>query len=155
MVCCGEVVRRDIMIAGATLGNEPTYIEIEHTADWAIRVRGATLSELFVNAAAGMYHLMADVSGVTPSIERAIEASGVDPEALLVNWLNELVYHTEMDGVIFCEFHVASLEPTHLQATARGNRGMQLKKQVKAATFHNLQIISTDAGYEATLVFDV
>jgi len=137
------------------LSNQPDYYEIEHTADWAIRVRGATLPELFVNAATGMYGLMADLAAVTPGLERAIAVKGVDAEALLVNWLNELVYHTEIDGEVFCEFHVASLEPTHLRATARGSRGIQLKKQIKAVTFHNLQIISTDTGYEVTLVFDV
>lgn len=137
------------------MDNEPDYYEIEHTADWALRAHGARLPDLFVNAATGMYDLMADLSGMTPSLERAIQVKGVDAEALLVHWLNELVYHTEMDGEVFCEFHIASLEPTHLRATVRGNTGIELKKQIKAVTFHNLQIISTDTGYEVTIVFDV
>ncbi len=131
------------------------FIEIEHTADWAIRVRGTTLPDLLVNAALGMYNLMADLSSVTPSLERTVEVKGVDAEALLVNWLNELVYHTEMDGEVFCGFRIESFEPTSLRATAYGSRGGRLKKQIKAVTFHNLQIVSTGDGYEVTLVFDV
>jgi len=131
------------------------FIEIEHTADWAIRVRGTTLPGLLVNAALGMYNLMADLSSVTPALERAIEVKGVDAEALLVNWLNELVYHTEMDGEVFCGFRIESFEPTSLRASAYGSRGIKLKKQIKAVTFHNLQIVSTGDGYEVTLVFDV
>ena len=50
-------------------------------------------------------------ASVTPTVERDIEVKGVDAEALLVNWLNELIYHTEMDGEVFCEFHVESLRP--------------------------------------------
>jgi SHS2 domain-containing protein len=143
------------MIARIALSNPPDCYEIEHTADWAIHVRGATLPELFVNAATGMYGLMADLAAVTPVLERTLEVNGVDAEALLVNWLNELVYHTEIDGEVFCEFRIALLEPTHLRATARGGKGIQLKKQIKAVTFHNLQIISTNTGYETTIVFDV
>ena len=143
------------MTVKVALSNEPDYIEIEHTADWAIRVRGARLSELFVNAATGMYSLMADLAAVTPDVERAIQVKGVDAEALLVNWLNELLYHTEMDGEVFCEFAIHSFEATHLSSTARAGRGGNLKKHIKAVTFHNLSIVATGDGYEVTLVFDV
>jgi SHS2 domain-containing protein len=131
------------------------FSEIEHTADWSICVSGATLPELFVNAAIGMYSLVADMASILPTTEREIEVTSVDAEALLVKWLNELLYHTEMNGVVFCDFYVEAFEPTHLRAIAKSGRGLKLKKQIKAVTFHNLQIIPTDNGYEATLVFDV
>ena len=137
------------------MSSQPHFSEVEHTADWSIRVGGATLPELFVNAATGMYSLVADLPSVKPAVTRAIEVKGVDAEALLVNWLNELIYHTEMDGEVFCEFHIESFEPTHLRATVRAGRGIELKKQIKAVTFHNLQIVLTGDGYEVTLVFDV
>ena len=135
--------------------SQALFSEVEHTADWSIRVGGATLPELFINAAIGMYSLMADIASSAPKIEREIEVTSVDAEALLVKWLNELLYHTEMDGVIFCDFYVEAFEPTHLRAIATAGRGLKLKKQIKAATFHNLQIIPTGNGYEATVVFDV
>ena len=137
------------------MSNQATFVEVEHTADWAIRVCGATLPELFVNAALGMYSLVTDPSSVTLTIECAIEVKGVDAEALLVNWLNELIYHTEMDGEAFGEFRIESFEPTHLRATVRAGRELELKKQIKAVTFHNLQIVPTSSGYEVTIVFDV
>ena len=137
------------------MSSQAVFSEVEHTADWAIRVCGTTLPELFVNAATGMYSLVADLPSVKPAVTRAIEVKGVDAEALLVNWLNELIYHTEMDGEVFCEFHIESFEPTHLRATVWAGRGIELKKQIKAVTFHNLQIVLTGDGYEVTLVFDV
>jgi len=118
-------------------------------------VCGTTLPELFATATTGMYSLVADLPSVKPAVTRAIEVKGVDAEALLVNWLNELIYHTEMDGEVFCEFRVESFQPTHLRATVRAGRGIELKKEIKAVTFHNLQIVSTDSGYEVTVVFDV
>ena len=137
------------------MSSQANFSEVEHTADWAVHVRGATHQQLFINAAIGMYSLVADLSSVQPAIEHTIEVKGVDTEALLVNWLNELVYHTEMAGEVFCEFRIESFEPTHLQAIAKAGRGTDLKKQIKAVTFHNLQIVSTGDGYEVTLVFDV
>ena len=137
------------------MSNQSTFVEVEHTADWAIRVCGATLPELFVNAAIGMYSLVTDPSSVTLTIERAIEVKGVDAEALIVNWLNELIYHTEMDGEVFGEFRIESFEPTHLRATVRAGRGLELKKQIKAVTFHDLRIVADADGYHVTIVFDV
>ncbi len=137
------------------MSSQPTFVEIEHTADWSIRVRGATLPELFVNAATGMYSLMADISTITPTTERTIEASSVDTEALLVKWLNELLYHTEMSGEVFCAFAIVSFEPVRLVSTAKAGRGIELKKQVKAVTFHNMQIVSGENGYKVIIVFDV
>jgi SHS2 domain-containing protein len=98
---------------------------------------------------------LADLPSGTLTDERAIEVKGVDAEALLVNWLNELIYHTEMDGEVFGEFRIESFEQTHLRATVRAGRGIELKKQIKAVTFHNLQIVLSGDGYEVTLVFDV
>ena len=137
------------------MSSQTTFVEIEHTADWSIRVRSATLPELFINAATGMYSLMADVSTLMPAVERELEVASVDAEALLVKWLNELLYHTEMDGEVFGEFHIQAFEPTHLRATAKAGRGVELKKQIKAVTFHNLQIVSSGDGYQVTIVFDV
>ena len=137
------------------MSSQTTFVEIEHTADWSIRVRGATLPELFINAATGMYSLMADVSTLMPTVERELEVASVDAEALLVKWLNELLYHTEMDGEVFGEFRIQAFEPTHLRATAKAGRGVELKKQIKAVTFHNLQIVSGGDGYQVTIVFDV
>jgi len=137
------------------VSSQADFSEVDHTADWSIRVRGATLPDLFINAATGMASLVADLSSVQPVVEHTIEVNGVDAEALLVNWLNELVYHTEMDGDVFCEFHIEAFETTRLRVIAKAGRGIELKKQIKAVTFHNLQIIPTDNGYEATLGFDV
>ena len=135
--------------------NSADFVEVEHTADWAIRVRGKTLSELFINVAIGMYSLVVNRPSGKAEIERTVDVEGVDPETLLINWLNELVYHTEMDNEVFSEFVMQSFEANHLRATVRGSATHQLKKHIKAATFNDLCIIPTEKGYEATVVFDV
>ena len=131
------------------------FEEIEHTADIAIRAWGRDLAELFANAAYGMACQMADPQDVPRTVERTIEVEAFDAETLLVSWLNELLYLNERDGDVFVEFKMEQVTPTHLRALARGGRPSYQVMGIKAATFHDLRIERTDAGYETTVVFDV
>lgn len=140
------------------------FEEIEHTADWAIRVRGRDLRELFVNAARGMFGLIADVEAVTSTVEERVELDAYDTETLLVSWLGELLWLNETHDLIFTDYRIERLTPVHLRATVSGgplpadrseiSSGGQWK-QIKAVTFHDLAIVETDNGYEVTIVFDV
>jgi SHS2 domain-containing protein len=129
--------------------------EIEHTADWSIRVRGDDLRELFHNAALGMAQLVADVDAVEPEIERRVELEEYDTESLLVSWLSELLWFSEETDAIFVRFDIQRLSGTQLTALVRGGPASSQVKHIKAVTFHGLEIAETDDGYEVTLVFDV
>ena len=129
--------------------------EIEHTADWAIRVRGKTLEELFANAALGMAMLMAEVDTIKPDIERWVQMEAYDLEALLVSWLSELLWFNEESDAVFVRFEIESLTPSFIKATVWGGPVSRQWKHIKAVTFHDLEIIETDEGYEVALVFDV
>ena len=129
--------------------------EIEHTADWAIRVRGHTLEELFTNAALGMAMLMAELEAVEANVKRKVELEEFDSETLLVSWLSELLWFTEESGAIFVRYEIKELTPTCLVAIVWGGPAPSQWKLIKAVTFHNLKLIETDDGYEVTVVFDV
>jgi SHS2 domain-containing protein len=129
--------------------------EIEHTADLAIRVRGRHLKELFINAALGMGMLMADLKGIRPDVERQVELEELDAETLLVSWLGELLWFNEESDAVFVQFEIRELTRTRLRAAVWGGPVTKQWKHIKAVTFHDLEIIETVDGYEATLVFDV
>jgi SHS2 domain-containing protein len=133
------------------------FEEIEHTADLALRVYGGDLKELFGNAACGMFSLMADVAPVRPQVERRVSLESMDYEALLVDWLNELLYMAEEHGEIYCEFTITALSATEIVSQVRGMQynSRNLLKQIKAVTFHDLDIKQTAQGYTTTIVFDV
>jgi SHS2 domain-containing protein len=132
------------------------FEEVEHTADWALRVYGRDLPELLVNAARGMAHLLvAEPATIPTDVEEQFEFEAYDAEGLLVSWLSELAYWAEMEGIIFHEFDLQLIAPTRLQAIARGGHVSDLQKHIKAVTYHDLEIVQTSNGVEATVVFDV
>ena len=133
--------------------------EIEHTADWAIRVRAHDVRELFVRAAAGMFGLLADASRVRLTETFDVTLSAIDVETLLVDWLNELLFMGEEQGLVFFEFDIDQFDVEHapatLHASARGGRPDELFKVIKAATFGGLSIKQDADGVVAEIVFDV
>ena len=132
------------------------FEEIEHTADWALRVRGQDLPELLTNAARGMVSLVVSESAAIPTdVEQHLDIEAIDAEGLLVDWLSELAYWAEAELLIFHQFDLQNVTPTSLEATVRGGHAPELKKQIKAVTYHNLEIVETENGLEATVVFDV
>ena len=132
------------------------FEEIEHTADKALRIFGSNLTELLLSAAEGMTHLMAaDVSEISTEIEKSIELDAIDAESLLVEWLSELAYWAESEMLVFKKFRIQKVTATHLQVKIFGGKTSTLEKHIKAVTYHNLKIIKTSNGLEATIVFDV
>jgi SHS2 domain-containing protein len=132
------------------------FKEIEHTADRALRIFGTNLTELFLSAAAGLTHLIAaDASDISTEIEKSIELDAIDAESLLVEWLSELAYWAESEMLVFKKFRIQKATATHLQAKIFGGKTPMLEKHIKAVTYHNLEIIKTAKGLEATIVFDV
>ncbi len=132
--------------------------EIEHTADWAIRVRARDLPDLFAGAARGMFGLLTDLSAVVPDRYFEIDLEAIDVETLLIDWLNELLYLAEQHGFVFVDFtihEVTAGDGARLRAQASGGRPAQLFKVIKAATFHGLSIRQDEDGLQVELVFDV
>ena len=136
--------------------HQTAFEEIEHTADRALKIFGSNLEELLLNAARGMNFLM--VPQHIPSAEhreKEVTLEAADSESLLVDWLSELAYWAEVEMLVFHEFKVKSVSPTLFRAIIRGTRVTQLDKHIKAVTYHNLEIVRTQKGLSATVVFDV
>jgi len=129
---------------------------VEHTADWALRVYGRDFSDLLVNAALGMGYLMVDsLEAVSLEVERTLALNAFDAETLLVDWLSELAYWAEDEQLVFREFELSGVTANHLSAVVRGGKAAELQKHIKAVTYHDLEIVETDGGLTATIVFDV
>jgi len=132
---------------------------IEHTADIGIVAYGADTKQLFANAALGLFSLMADLDNLKKNVKREIELSAEDVEVLLIQWLNELIYISEVEHIIFKRFEINELSSTKLKATCFGQKikpgQHRLKREIKAATYHMLRLKKEDGSYKVQIIFDI
>src|SRR5262245_25850796 len=112
-----------------------------HTSEVEIRLEAPSLRELFVEAALALAEVMAGGALPRASQEReAIRLEASDRDALLVDWLNELIFRAERSRRLFTGFAIAHLDDTSLSAEARWAEVPAMRTLVKAATFHGLRI---------------
>ena len=132
------------------------YRELDHIADWAIEVWGQDLAALFEHAAVALFEMQGADLTAEPTVTAVASCQGMDLETLLVAWLNELLYLSEMNDALFTWFQVAivgDLEPA-LTASVRGVPGRGHLAHVKAVTYYRLAVEPTPAGWRATVTFD-
>ncbi len=165
-----EQIRRDAEQARALLtiltpaveqdARRRIYEELEHTADLAVRIFGATLPELFAHAGETFFRLLQAPFDAPTTVTRCIEVEGLDLEMLLVAWLQELLYAMETQGELYTQFTIEELAPpradeaAHLRALVTGVPGRLPRSPIKAVTYHGLSVSQTGAGWQATVLFD-
>ena len=138
----------------------PRYEPLEHTSEAGIIARGATLAEAFANVAEGMYDLMLELDGVEERESRELALDNQNTEALLVDWLLELLFLTETEGLVFRRFAVDELSETSLRGRVWGERFDEERHRshnvvVKAVTYYLLEIGREDGGYRVQVLFDI
>lgn len=135
------------------------YEFISHTADIGIRVKGKTLAELFQNAAFALFDIMTDIKHVHPVFEEHLEISADDLIELMNYWLSGLLREYTINNRLLSSFEIKSIDDKKLTALIKGEEYNQskhnIKKEIKAVTFHNLYVKQTDKGWESEIIFDV
>ncbi len=131
------------------------FEELDHTADWALSVRGRDLAELLVNAAHGMMELAGVQTASGSGTGRTLELTSLDRESLLVDWLHELLLALELRGVAFKDIRLVITGERGLTATFQEVPLTSMAKPIKAVTYNDLHIEESPLGLSATVVFDV
>jgi SHS2 domain-containing protein len=135
------------------LAGENVFRWIEHTAELELEVEAPSEPAVFVEALAAFAELVGDGSG--PAVTYEIELEAEDHALLLVDWLGELIYLSEVEW--FVPERLASLElgERTLRAAVEGHRG-EPRPLVKGVTLHRLELRGDDkVGWHARVVLDV
>ncbi len=131
----------------------------EHEADVGLIVRGRDGAELFANAGLALFDLVCELERVEERDRYPLAGDADNVEALLVAWLNELVYLFEGEGVVCRRFAFPSWGETRFRAEAFGEPADPerhgARDLVKAATYHGLSVARLPDGYEARVILDV
>ena len=130
------------------------YREIAHTADWELEVWAPNLSALLQEAASGMYALSGVHLGEGPRQSYTFDIQAGDAESLLVSFLSEILYLGEHKALAVDQYKLV-VEGNSLHAELSVAHLEYIEKEIKAVTFHNLNIRSGERGLEVRIVFDV
>ncbi len=135
------------------------YEFINHTADIGIKVRGFSRKEMFENAARAMFDLIVDLDTVETQNQMAIEIRGEQLEELLADWLRDLLYRYNGDKYLLKEFKIEKISPRGLKARVRGEKldmsRHNLRREIKAVTYHDLKIRKLNRQWQAQIIFDI
>lgn len=136
---------------------------IDHTADIGIEAEGASLGALFAEVARGFVDVVTDLDGIEPSGTRTVRVEAGSLEMLLVDWLSELLYLFETEGLLFSTVDAELSrfdDGWRLAAVCRGERfdadRHELKVPLKAVTYHGLEVAELPGGrWRARVIFDI
>ena len=138
---------------------EPSFELFDHTADIGFRVRAAAREGLLEPAARALYTVIGDLAPAAATAPLAIELTGWEAPYLLRDFLAELLVLFERDGRIAVSFDAPELRDDRLAvrlATAPlDTERSVLLREVKAITYHELDIHSIPGGYEAVVIMDI
>jgi SHS2 domain-containing protein len=132
---------------------------MDPTADCGIQVFGNDLKALFENAGMALFDLIADISLIESGLEYPVQVSGSDWPDLMVNWLRELLYLWTGKELMVKEIKVLEISEFKVSANISGEafniNQHRLNHEIKAVTYHRIQVTQSPAGWEASVIFDV
>jgi SHS2 domain-containing protein len=139
------------------------FREIDHTGDIGIQITASALPQLFERAAAGTFRVLTDPNTIRPTDATTITVDGHDLEALMVRWLSDLNYRHTVEHVLYGAFEVNTIDEQTdgltLTATVRGepidSDRHTVYTEIKAITFHGLDVHRTDDGWAVQVIFDM
>lgn len=139
------------------------YRFIEHTADIAIEASGSSIEELFIAAAEGWKAIALEDAITNPAGKLELNLVQDSIEELLVNFLDELNFQLNTKKWIFSAVQLLRIikEDSHwkLFSLLKGEYidpvRHEVKVEIKAVTFHQVEIKKEEDEYKTMVVFDI
>lgn len=139
------------------------FLENITTADSAFEATGETPEELFISAAKALEETQVRTKNLKLRAEKKIELENNTLDKLLFDFLNELIFYKDAEGLAFSKFEIEikTLSPSRYTLVANlGGEKLdpskhELRTDVKAVTKHRFEVQKTREGYKATVVLDI
>ncbi len=133
---------------------------LEHTGDLKFRAYGESAEDLFNHCALALSNIMSRGKKIPQSVRKEFVVSGEDYEALLYNFLEELIYLFDAKQFVVSKTDVSitSKEEYILNVVVYGDNVIKHKDldAVKAPTYAEMYFKKIDEGHwEAQVVVDV
>lgn len=135
------------------------YRLLDHTADFGLEIFGRNPGDLFEQSALALTDLLTDPSRLTGRNRRTLAVEGSDWEDLLINWLRELLYLYNGESQLVAGVDIVVIEPTRLRAHLVTDdyqaKRHEIRNEIKAVTYHQLEVRQTGSVWRARVIFDI
>ncbi len=129
---------------------------LEHRADLKIRAFGKTKEELFLNMLLGMAESQRPKIKGEEKIKRPIKIKSLDLSALLVDFLSEALYLSQVNKEAYLNLIFKKFSSHELEGELIGQKVERFSEDIKAVTYHNLELKRIKNGiWEGTVLFDM
>jgi SHS2 domain-containing protein len=135
------------------------YQLLDHTADLRIRVTGFDPANLFENAGMALFDLIFESKADKAENTLNLSITGADRADLLVNFLRELLYLWTGESKLVTMVAVEKISETEVKARI-GISSFQpdhheIVHEIKAVTYHQIEVVTEGTNWQATIVFDI
>lgn len=132
------------------------YKILEHPADVRVQAFGNTKEELFLDAMLGMNAILKpQIKSQKLKVKNKIKIKSVDFNALLVDFLSEVLYLIQTNKEIYTDVKFNKFSDKELEGELFGNKVSEFGEDIKAVTYHRLKIEQKNGLFEATVLFDI
>ncbi len=139
------------------------FLKNSVTAELAFEAHGRSLNEVFTNSALAVTETMVHAAAVQQKMHKVIKLQNKELKALLIDFLNEIIYYKDAEQIFLSKFDIEIKEKENglwlLTAKIGGEpldyKRHQLRADVKAATYHMLELKKEKNGWLARVVLDV
>jgi SHS2 domain-containing protein len=131
------------------------YEILEHKADLKIKAFGRTKKELFSNILLGMTESQKPEIKNKEEVRRRIEIKSLDLPSLLVDFLSEALYLSQINKEVYFETKFEKFSDSEIEGELIGQKVERFSEDIKAVTYHNLDIHQKKGKiWESTVLFD-
>ena len=131
----------------------------EHTADVGLSARADTLGELLEALAEGLADLICPRENVEAREKKDLRVEAEDVEAMTVDFLSDVLSLMEADRFAVAACRVGWAHETAVAAEFRGEPldpdRHEIGTEVKAVTYHGLQVARDGDAWTARVLLDI
>jgi len=140
---------------------------VQHTADLQIIVHGKTLTDLFKNAVIAMFQsIKPEAKNCTYnsdgllqctvlSIKRNVVVNAPTREDLLIDFLSQALYLCDVHNEVYLDVEIKQFTENTITAMLFGTKITGFENEIKAVTYHDLNVQQKDGEWQANIVFDI
>lgn len=132
------------------------------TADIGIEVNSENITEAFINAALGTLNIITDIEKIKPQTTKNITIESEDEYGLLYDWITELLILLDSENFMASQYNISITKDDtsyKLEGDILGDNydtnTYNYKTEVKAITYHEMDIVQEDENIKIRFIVDL